>query len=165
MEKNLPCVAALHNKFYKEDPYHNSYDFDWYNEETNPWTIMINKSPLYINEPQDWYSIAHWTVFSILRMDTNFKNERAVNISAHKMSIKIMEESIEKIKDFESRSIAKMEKAEEEIKDLKSELYDFKKSNKNLEEDNKRLNRENRRLYKEMRRFRKELNLRKAGLK
>jgi|APSaa5957512535_1039671.scaffolds.fasta_scaffold80973_2 hypothetical protein len=170
MEKKEGWKVALHNKFYKEDKllpmcktYHNSYDFDWYNEETNPWTIMI-KTDSY-KKSQDWYSIAHWTVFSILRMDTNFKNEREVNISAHKMSIKIMEESIEKIKDFESVSIAKMEKAEEEIKDLKSELYDTKRDNKYLEEDNKRLEKENKRLYKEMRRFRKELNLRKAGLK
>jgi predicted RNase H-like nuclease (RuvC/YqgF family) len=73
---------------------------------------------------------------------------------------------------FETQKPSQKEEIENDEKedkqtiiDLKSELYDFKKSNKYLEEDNKRLNRENRRLFKEMCGFRKELNLRKAGLK
>jgi len=120
-------------------------DFDWYNDEINPWTIMI-KTDSY-KKSQDWYSIAHWTFFSCSRMEANLKKIAEGTLIANKMSI------------------AKMEKAEEEIKDLKSELYDTKRDNKYLEEDNKRLEKENKRLYKEMRRFRKELNLRKAGLK
>lgn len=139
----------MNDEDYKKLCTSKNHHFDWNNKETNPWIIMTNTSPrLFLSkESHDWYSIAHWTVYSILRMDTNFKNERAVNISAHKSSI------------------ATMKKAQEEIKDLKSELYDTKRDNKNLEEDNKRLEKENKRLYKEMCRFRKELNLRKAGLK
>ena len=106
------------------------------------WTIMI-KTDSY-KKSQDWYSIAHWTFFSCSRMEANLKKIEEGTLSANKMSL---------------------EKAEEEIKDLKSELYDFKKSNKYLEEDNKRLEKENMRLFKEMCGFRKELNLRKAGLK
>ena len=182
MEKKDGWKVALHNKFYKEDKllpiyktYHSSYDFDWYNEETNPWTCMIHKHGVGNSNISDcdWESIAHWTVFSILRMEAEEKKAKN-KIEAYfkkiiEETIHTSKETLSYLKKIEEGTLSankmSLEKAEEEIKDLKSELYDFKKSNKYLEEDNKRLEKENMRLFKEMCGFRKELNLRKAGLK